>query len=99
MGMSISAKLLYGLWYKDLVKNMDEDAIELLDDEVYGGEWDYCSPWYDAPVLEWFIGIEMAEYIDVSGIPEFSKELRQCEDSFKVRFGRTGYVIAMQHVY
>ena len=99
MGMDIGAKLVYGLWYEDLVEGMDEDSVELLSEEIYDGEWDSCSPWYDAPLQEQFIGIQMSEYIDVGGIALFSQDLRECEDRFKTRFGKTGYAIAMQHVY
>lgn len=27
MGMSISAKMMYGLWYEDLVQALDDDAL------------------------------------------------------------------------
>lgn len=99
MGMNISAKLMYGLYYKDLVEEMDDDAIELLDDEIYDGVWDSCSPWYDAPLQEQFIGIQMGEFIDVDGLLEFEKDLRECEERFKIRFGKTGYAIAAKNIY
>lgn len=99
MGMSISAKLVYGLWYEDLVEGMDEDAVELINEEIYDGEWESCSPHYDDGTEKSFIGIQMGEFIDVDSLSEFEKDLRECEERFKIRFGKTGYAIAAKNIY
>lgn len=55
MGIDISAKMIYGVPYKDL----PEEILEEVDDLLDSGELDYASPWYDTPRHEWIIGVEM----------------------------------------
>ena len=43
MGMSIDSKLIYGLRYKDLVDELNEDQIEDLQEALDDGEVDYAS--------------------------------------------------------
>ena len=55
MGIDISAKLIYGLRYSDV----PEDIIEQIDEELDDGSLDYASLYYDAPVEDWIIGVEI----------------------------------------
>lgn len=98
MGMDISAKLMYGLFYEDIVAEMDDDAVELLEAEIYEGDWSTGSPWYDSPMSKWFIGIDLIEYFDYSEVGMFLKSLEDAENKFKNRFGFTGHVFAAKDV-
>lgn len=56
MGMSISAKLIYGLEFSDVPEDLLEEVEEALDI----GELDYASPYYDAPRSMWIIGVSLS---------------------------------------
>lgn len=60
MGMDISAKLIYGLPYKDIPEDILDEVDEMLDD----GELDYASPYYDAPRGDWIVGVEIPVWAD-----------------------------------
>lgn len=53
MSIDIEAKLIYGLYYKDVPEDILDDINEMIDDEVF----DYASPYYDAPRCDWIIGV------------------------------------------
>lgn len=55
MGIDISAKLIYGLSYSELPKEILDEVDEMLDN----GDLDYASPYYDAPRDEWIVGVEV----------------------------------------
>lgn len=61
MGMSISAKLIYGLEFSDVPEDLLEEVEEALDN----GELDYASPYYDAPMEYWTVGVE----VNIDGFP------------------------------
>ena len=54
MGIDISAKLIYGLPYSELPKEILDEVDEMLDN----GDLDYASPYYDAPRGDWIVGVE-----------------------------------------
>ena len=56
MGISIDAKLIYGLPYSYLPEEILEEVDEMLDD----GTLEYASPYYDAPRDEWIVGVEVS---------------------------------------
>lgn len=58
MGMSIRAKLIYGIPYADIPGELIEQVDKMLD----YGELDYASPWYDCSREEWIVGIRVACY-------------------------------------
>lgn len=99
MGMSISAKLMYGMFYDELIEELCEDAVEELNELLEDGDIDHASPTYDAPRDEWFVGYELGEMFDYELVDSFVQELRVAEETFKERFGVTGNVRACQHVY
>lgn len=83
MGISISARLLYGCYYADLPEEILDEVNEMLDDD----EIDYASPYYDSPRDEWIVGVrvscngldvwEIEEYLDntgYAGIPQFIRD-------------------------
>lgn len=98
MGIDISAKLLYGRYYTEIVDHMDDDAVELLNEEIYDGEFETASPWYDSDRERWFVGYELVQYFDNFEVGIFMKSLEDAENKFKERFGTTGYVLAVQDV-
>ena len=55
MGIDISAKLIYGLPYKDIPEEILDEVNEMLDN----GDLDYASPYYDAPQGDWIVGVEI----------------------------------------
>lgn len=67
MGMSIKAKLIYGVPYVDIPEELIEKVDELLDD----GKLDYASPYYNSFREDWIVGKSVAcwgeDYIDTSG--------------------------------
>ena len=99
MGMDISAKLMYGLDYEDLVDDMDEDSQDLLREEIYEGEWDSAPPWYDAATEESFIGVSLPKNFSLESLNEFLTKVKEAEDLFVSRFGKKGYVQAVPNVY
>ena len=83
MGISIDAKLIYGLPYSYLPEEILEEVDEMLDD----GTLEYSIPYYDAPRDEWIVGVEIncngldvweiEEYLDntgYAGIPQFIRD-------------------------
>lgn len=69
--MSITSMLIVGNTYSHLQKHLHDYAIK-----VYGDDWNsqldtvdlleelgltWASPYYDSPVKDWFIGIEISE--------------------------------------
>jgi hypothetical protein len=58
MGIDISAKLIYGLPYSELPKEILDEVDEMLDN----GDLDYASPYYDAPRDEWIVGVEIVAW-------------------------------------
>lgn len=62
MGIDYSAKFIYGTDYDSLVEALGEDE---LNEMIDNGELETASPYYDSPVSDRFIGIEMrGEYED-----------------------------------
>ena len=98
MGINISAKLLYGRYYSEIVDDMGDDAVELLNEEIYDGEFETASPWYDSDRKYWFIGYPLEQEFDYLGMRGFVERLKQAEDRFVDRFGTTGYVLAVRDV-
>lgn len=98
MGMDISAKLMYGLYHKDLVKDLDEEVLEWLEDALDYGDIDSASPHYDSDRYKWFVGYELTQYFDNFEVGIFMKSLEDAENKFKQRFGKTGIVKAVPDV-
>lgn len=99
MGMDISAKLMYGLDYEDLADDMDEDSQDLLREEIYDGEWESASPWYDAAMEDSFIGISLPKNFSLNTLDDFLMVVKEAEFKFLERFGKVGYVQVCSHVY
>lgn len=99
MRMEISAKLMYGLDYEDLVDDMDEDSQDLLREEIYEGEWDSASPWYDASTEDCFIGVSLPKCFSLETLDEFLTKVKEAEDLFVSRFGKKGYVQTCSNVF
>lgn len=55
MGISISARLLYGCYYAELPEEILDEVNEMLDND----EIDYASPYYDSPRDEWIVGVSI----------------------------------------
>ena len=53
MGISIDAKLIYGLPYSYLPEEILEEVDEMLDD----GTLEYAIPYYDSPRDGWIVGV------------------------------------------
>ena len=98
MGIDISAKLLYGRYYTEIVDHMDDDAVELLNEEIYDGEFETASPWYDSDRERWFIGYALVQDFDYEGIRGFTEDVLLAESKFMTRFGTYGTVLAVQDV-
>jgi len=60
MGIEFSAVLMVGLPYNDVAE------VKGIDDMLHEGTIDYASPYYDAPLLEWCVGIRVAGSGDYS---------------------------------
>ena len=100
MGMDISAKLMYGKYYRELVDSLDEETKAWLDValEQYTGEVDSASPHYDSPTRRWFIGYELEEDFDLQGIRGFTDSLKEAEEKFFEKFNQYGTVLAVPDV-
>lgn len=99
MGMSISAKMMYGLWYEDLVLALDDDALELFTEELYDEVWDTASPWYDSDLQDQFIGFRLSRNFSLDSLQKFKEEIENAEAAFFARFGVKGYVQAVPNIY
>lgn len=99
MGLDISSKLMYGLFYKVAIEGLSEEEIDEVDAALEDGEIEYASPYYDASREEWFIGFEIGECFDVNGIGVFTEDLMGVHDMFIYRFRKNGEVQARHHVY
>lgn len=99
MGISISAKLLYGMRYSSLVDGLSEDQIEQLDEDLEYGGIEYASPYYYSDKESWFVGYELPEDFDFKGMRVFTEALEEIEGSWVERFGVYGTVQAVKHVY
>lgn len=69
MGMSIDAKLIYGVPYTDIPEELIEQVDEMLDE----GTLDYASPWYDSSRKDWIVGVAVGLYGD--SLQEAGREL------------------------
>jgi len=56
MSTSISAKLMYGWNYQELIQHLSDDLLEQLDEDIDYGIIDSASPWYDSDRKDWIIG-------------------------------------------
>ena len=55
MGIDIEAKLIYGCNYADLPEESLDEVNEMLD----SGWIEYASPYYDAPMDKWIVGVDV----------------------------------------
>jgi hypothetical protein len=91
MGMSINAKLIYGVDYDELSEQ--ENLDELLDD----GELDYASPHYDSSRDSWIVGIELPS--NIPGEAEMVLAIRTARAKFeKLTEGTPGRIIVSPNV-
>lgn len=97
MSINIDAKLMYGLPYQSIVKNLREDSIELLNEEIYDGEWDTASPYYDSEMTSWFIGYILPDF-DSSCLQQMISKIKEMDEKFQKRFGVRGYITACADV-
>lgn len=99
MGMSVRAKLMYGMVYSELTDVLSEDKIEQLDEDLEYGEVESASPYYDAEKELWFVGYELPQDFDFEGMRIFVESLEEVEDMWVERFGVYGTVRSVKHVY
>ena len=97
--MSISAKLMYGLWYEDLIQTLDDDALEVFTEELDGDVWDTASPWYDSDRVDQFVGFRLSKNFSLDGLEKFKEEIENAEAAFFAKFGTKGYVQVVPNVY
>lgn len=112
MGMTISATMIVGNTYDNLQpeifdwaeKTYDEDWQEKLDISEVIEEMGltYASPYYDSPVEDWFIGVEVSE-LDLTSMKErgnWNNELYLAKRKLVELFGDTIviYLTAAPHV-
>ncbi|NMM21553.1 MAG: hypothetical protein HHJ15_16620 [Rhodoferax sp.] len=91
MGISISAKLIFGVEYEELseLENLDE----MLDD----GDLDYASPHYDSDRCEWRVGIQLP--YKISGEEEMVSFIRKAKREFeRLTNGISGRIIVSPNV-
>ena len=99
MGMSIGAKLMYGLWYEDLVQTLDDDALEVFTEELDEEVRDTASPWYDSDRVDQFVGFRLSKNFSLDGLEKFKEEIENAEAAFFAKFGTKGYVQVVPNVY
>ena len=99
MGMNISAKLMYGLWYEDLIQTLDDDALEVFTEELDEDVWDTASPWYDSDRVDQFVGFRLSKNFSLDSLAKFKEEIEHAEAAFFAKFGTKGYVQAVLNVY
>lgn len=75
MGISMGAKLIFGVPYEELAEL--ENIDEMLDDGVL----DYASPYYDSPQTEWVVGIELSK--EYAGEAEVVEAIRKARKEFE----------------
>ena len=63
MGIDIEAKLMYGMDMIDIDDEFSEDIETGLENDVL----QCASPFYDSPLIFWFIGFEISEGEVVAG--------------------------------
>jgi hypothetical protein len=99
MGIDISAKLMVGLEYSDLkdwIQNKIESGDYEDEQEVIEEYFEYASPYYDAPMQSWFLGIEAWDY---GTVEEVMKSINEAITSFREITGLDPIINATQHVY
>lgn len=99
MGTDISSKLLYGMNYNDLVKNLTEDQVELLDEDLEYGDIEYASPYYDSSREQWFVGVEIEDGVSYENLDKLVDDVNGAEGYFLERFGVIGKLKSCKHVY
>lgn len=99
MGMSIGAKLMYGLWYEDLVQTLDDDALEVFTEELDEDVLDTASPWYDSDRVDQFVGFRLSKNFSLDVLEKFKEEIENAEAAFFAKFGTKGYVQVVPNVY
>lgn len=99
MGVDVSSKLMYGLFYKDAIEGLGEEEIDEVYEALSDGEIEYASPYYDAPREEWFIGFTLGECFGFDDLGNFTEDLMEARDMFLYRFRKNGEVQARHHVY
>ena len=66
MGVFTSASLIYGMHYSQIPEEFKDEVNNMLDD----GGLDSASPYYDSPMDEWYVGVE----VNINGMtPEEAK--------------------------
>lgn len=75
MGISMRAKLLFGVPYEELAEL--ENIDEMLDD----GELDYASPYYDSDRSDWVVGVELSR--EYPGEAEVVEAIRKARVEFE----------------
>ena len=99
MGMSIGAKLMYGMWYEDLVQTLDDDALEVFTEELDEDVLDTASPWYDSDRVDQFVGFRLSKNFSLDVLEKFKEEIENAEAAFFAKFGTKGYVQVVPNVY
>lgn len=98
MGMDISSRLMYGRYYKELVEHMTDEQVEKLDEGLDDGVIEGASPWYDSSHKNWFIGVDLEDDFDLTGVRVFLDNLAEAEQWFEEEFGMKGTVLSVSDV-
>lgn len=97
MGMSISAKLMYGMNYELLCEHLEDEVVDQLNEMIDDGELDTASPYYDSDREEWFVGYELAR--GVVNMETLNESVENVKFDFFEKFGTYGEVRVVKHVY
>lgn len=91
MGISMSAKLLYGAEYEEL------STLDNLDDMLDEGDLDYASPYYDSDKDSWIVGVQLPR--QTAGEAEMVQAIRDAKAEFeRLTDGMPGRIIASPHI-
>lgn len=95
MGIEYSAKLIVGLPYEEFSEFFGDDVAG----DCYEKGLTYASPYYDASVDHWVIGVEVAQTDDFEwGYVDVDKH-KKAHSSFTEITGLNGKLILSPHGY
>jgi hypothetical protein len=95
MGIDINGGIMVGKWGEDIkVPAKYEDLSEMCESEGL----DYMSPWYDAGIVESFIGVYIKER-KVTEIDLLVNDCKEAEKKLKDLLGEDLVIYGGQHVY
>ena len=100
MGIDISNSLIVGASYEELEEFIQGkiDSGEFNDKyEVVEVYFSSASPYYDAPIKQWFLGIEVTNYVQITD--EWITEIKSASKEFEKMTGVKPHLRGGSHVY